>query len=40
VKSDSYAEKIGLKPVLDLIFNWEGTGAALAMLVIEAGLKT
>lgn len=33
-------EKIGLKPILDLDMRLgEGTGAALAMLVIEAGLK-
>jgi nicotinate-nucleotide--dimethylbenzimidazole phosphoribosyltransferase len=33
-------EKIGLRPVLDLDLRLgEGTGAALAMLVIEAGLK-
>jgi nicotinate-nucleotide--dimethylbenzimidazole phosphoribosyltransferase len=33
-------EKIGLKPILDLDLRLgEGTGAALAMLVIEAGLK-
>ncbi len=33
-------EKIGLKPILDLDMRLgEGTGAALAMMVIEAGLK-
>jgi nicotinate-nucleotide--dimethylbenzimidazole phosphoribosyltransferase len=33
-------EKIGLRPILDLDLRLgEGTGAALAMLVIEAGLK-
>jgi len=33
-------EKIGLKPILDLDLRLgEGTGAALAMLVIEGGLK-
>jgi nicotinate-nucleotide--dimethylbenzimidazole phosphoribosyltransferase len=33
-------EKIGLKPILDLNLRLgEGTGAALAMMVIEAGLK-
>jgi len=33
-------ERIGLKPILDLDMRLgEGTGAALAMLVIEAGLK-
>ncbi len=33
-------EKIGLKPILDLDLRLgEGTGSALAMLVIEAGLK-
>lgn len=33
-------EKIGLKPVLDLDLRLgEGTGAALAMMLIEAGLK-
>ncbi|RJQ49452.1 MAG: nicotinate-nucleotide--dimethylbenzimidazole phosphoribosyltransferase [Nitrospiraceae bacterium] len=33
-------EKIGLRPVLDLDLRLgEGTGAALAMLIIEAGLK-
>ncbi len=33
-------EKIGLRPILDLDMRLgEGTGAALAMLVIEAGLK-
>ena len=33
-------EKIGLKPILDLDMRLgEGTGAALAMIVIEAGLK-
>ncbi len=36
----SILEKIGLRPVLDLDMRLgEGTGAALAMLVIEAGLK-
>ena len=36
----SILEKIGLKPILDLDMRLgEGTGAALAMLVIEAGLK-
>jgi nicotinate-nucleotide--dimethylbenzimidazole phosphoribosyltransferase len=34
-------EKIGLQPILDLNLRLgEGTGAALAMLIIEAGLKT
>ena len=34
-------EKIGLRPILDLDMRLgEGTGAALAMLVIEGGLKT
>ena len=34
-------EKIGLQPILDLDLRLgEGTGAALAMLIIEAGLKT
>lgn len=34
-------EKIGLQPILDLDMRLgEGTGAALAMLIIEAGLKT
>jgi nicotinate-nucleotide--dimethylbenzimidazole phosphoribosyltransferase len=33
-------EKIGLRPILDLDLRLgEGTGAALAMLIIEAGLK-
>ncbi|MEK7237956.1 MAG: nicotinate-nucleotide--dimethylbenzimidazole phosphoribosyltransferase, partial [Nitrospirota bacterium] len=33
-------EKIGLRPILDLNLRLgEGTGAALAMLIIEAGLK-
>jgi len=33
-------EKIGLQPILDLNLRLgEGTGAALAMLIIEAGLK-
>ena len=33
-------EKIGLRPILDLELRLgEGTGAALAMLIIEAGLK-
>ncbi len=33
-------EKIGLRPILDLDMRLgEGTGAALAMLIIEAGLK-
>ncbi|MCE5312618.1 MAG: nicotinate-nucleotide--dimethylbenzimidazole phosphoribosyltransferase [Nitrospiraceae bacterium] len=33
-------EKIGLRPILDLSMRLgEGTGAAIAMLVIEAGLK-
>ncbi len=33
-------EKIGLRPILDLDLRLgEGTGSALAMLVIEAGLK-
>lgn len=36
----SILEKIGLRPILDLDLRLgEGTGAALAMLVIEAGLK-
>lgn len=36
----SILEKIGLRPILDLDMRLgEGTGAALAMLVIEAGLK-
>ncbi len=34
-------EKIGLQPILDLDLRLgEGTGAALALLIIEAGLKT
>jgi nicotinate-nucleotide--dimethylbenzimidazole phosphoribosyltransferase len=34
-------EKLGLKPILDLEMRLgEGTGAALAMLLIEAGLKS
>ncbi len=34
-------EKIGLRPILDLDMRLgEGTGAALALLIIEAGLKT
>ena len=34
-------EKMGLQPILDLNMRLgEGTGAALAMLIIEAGLKT
>jgi nicotinate-nucleotide--dimethylbenzimidazole phosphoribosyltransferase len=37
----SLLEKIGLRPILDLDMRLgEGTGAALAMLVIEGGLKT
>jgi nicotinate-nucleotide--dimethylbenzimidazole phosphoribosyltransferase len=33
-------EKIGMRPILDLEMRLgEGTGAALAMLLIEAGLK-
>ncbi len=36
----SILEKIGLRPIMDLDMRLgEGTGAALAMLVIEAGLK-
>lgn len=36
----SILEKIGLRPILDLDMRLgEGTGAALAMLIIEAGLK-
>jgi nicotinate-nucleotide--dimethylbenzimidazole phosphoribosyltransferase len=36
----SILEKIGLRPILDLDMRLgEGTGAALAMLVIESGLK-
>jgi len=36
----SILEKIGLRPILDLDMRLgEGTGAALAMMVIEAGLK-
>ncbi len=36
----SILEKIGLRPILDLDMRLgEGSGAALAMLVIEAGLK-
>ncbi|MEN8262764.1 MAG: nicotinate-nucleotide--dimethylbenzimidazole phosphoribosyltransferase [Nitrospirota bacterium] len=36
----SMLEKIGLRPILDLDMRLgEGTGAALAMLVIESGLK-
>ena len=33
-------EKIGLRPILDLDLRLgEGTGAALSMMVIDAGLK-
>jgi nicotinate-nucleotide--dimethylbenzimidazole phosphoribosyltransferase len=33
-------DKMGLQPILDLNLRLgEGTGAALAMLIIEAGLK-
>ena len=33
-------DKMGLRPILDLNLRLgEGTGAALAMLMIEAGLK-
>jgi nicotinate-nucleotide--dimethylbenzimidazole phosphoribosyltransferase len=36
----SILDKIGLRPILDLDMRLgEGTGAALSMLVIEAGLK-
>jgi nicotinate-nucleotide--dimethylbenzimidazole phosphoribosyltransferase len=40
VGHESILQKIGLRPVLDLEMRLgEGTGAALAMFLIEAGLK-